>query len=41
MIDPIHANHPVIMTELGDEVGINPAPFATPVLSGSIFMAIQ
>jgi endoglucanase len=33
MMDPIAANHPVIMTELGDEVGSNPAPFATPELA--------
>ena len=33
MMDPIAANHPVIVTELGDEVGSNPAPFAAPVLA--------
>ena len=33
MLAPIAANHPIIMTELGDEVGSNPAPFATPVLA--------
>jgi hypothetical protein len=33
MMDPIAANHPVIVTELGDEVGSNPAPFATPLLA--------
>jgi endoglucanase len=33
MLAPIAAKHPIIMTELGDEVGSNPAPFATPVLA--------
>ena len=33
MLAPIAANHPIIMTELGDEVGSNPAPFATPALA--------
>jgi len=33
MLAPIVASHPIIMTELGDEVGSNPAPFATAVLA--------
>jgi endoglucanase len=33
MLAPIAANHPIIMTELGDEVGTNPAPFATSVFA--------
>jgi hypothetical protein len=33
MLAPIAANHPIIVTELGDEVGTNPAPFATPLLA--------
>ncbi|HXC07905.1 MAG TPA: cellulase family glycosylhydrolase [Steroidobacteraceae bacterium] len=33
MLAPIAASHPIIVTELGDEVGSNPAPFATAVLA--------
>jgi endoglucanase len=33
MIDPVAANHPVIMTEMGDEVGTTAPPFAPTVLA--------
>jgi endoglucanase len=33
MLAPIAANHPVIVTELGDEVGTAGSPFASPVLA--------
>jgi hypothetical protein len=33
MLDPITKNVPLIMTELGDEVGSNPAPFAAAALA--------
>jgi len=33
MLAPIATGHPIILTELGDEVGSNPAPFATQVLA--------
>jgi endoglucanase len=33
MLAPVAAHHPIIMTELGDETGSNPAPFATAVLA--------
>jgi endoglucanase len=33
MLAPIVTNHPLIVTELGDEVGSNPAPFATAALA--------
>lgn len=33
MLAPIVTSHPIILTELGDEVGANPAPFASAVLA--------
>jgi endoglucanase len=33
MLAPVALNHPIIITELGDEVGSNPAPHATAVLA--------
>ena len=33
MLAPITTSHPILITELGDEVGTSGSPFASPVLA--------